>query len=163
MKVGPAYTGPEKGLWVWTPLIPLSGSNNLTLSPTSKRVRSGDTHIRLPGGVGGLVPLRSQAESGYHTLYTDLWYKTREWFRFRDYEVARSPRCVLCGRVRTSRRISVRKSKLFLTLHHSRVGYQSWEAFFNPDNVIVVCASCHWKIHKHVIAPVCSAANQGAL
>lgn len=73
------------------------------------------------------------------------FYTSRRWHDFRIALIAeRGPRCQKCGRIITD--------PLDLIAHHkeelSTDNYLDANVSLNPDNVILVCHSCHDEIHE---------------
>lgn len=77
----------------------------------------------------------------------EVWnfYRTKEWFKFRKYILARDNNlCQEC--------LKEGKYTKGNTIHHIipvRQGQEGWNKRLEEDNVITVCESCHSKIHRH--------------
>jgi 5-methylcytosine-specific restriction endonuclease McrA len=66
-------------------------------------------------------------------------YNTAEWRQLRQETLFKHPFCEVCG------------SEENLQVHHKQAPRGNKELFFNPDNLMVVCADCHRKITANEI------------
>ena len=66
-------------------------------------------------------------------LYHEALLRSQLWHIFRKKIISTTPFCESCG------------SKKRLEIHH--LTYRGFYSFFNPENVMVLCRSCHSWVH----------------
>lgn len=75
-----------------------------------------------------------------HSKQHDNKYKTKKWQRLRRTKILNDPLCEMC-----LKNNDVKKAEI---IHHIKDGQLFKELFFDYDNLMSVCRSCHNKIHS---------------